>query len=826
MWMQSNKNQNAIKKMAEDAERRVSEFLKIRDIIKPKKEALKIILIYAVIGSLWILFSDDILHSLPLEENLHILISKVKGWFYVGVTSGIFYFIIKGKMDLFKNANEKMLSAYDELNKAHNAVLELDSKIGEQYRELEDNRNALYISEQRYKLAIDGADDGIWDWDLVTDKYFTSMKWKDTPGETREEYFTSEAEWIGRFHPEEYEHNMKVMRDYLQSGEGAYMNRYRLRTDKGNYRWVLSKGKAIWDENGKAVRIAGSHADVTEFIELENEVLAEKELFESMFSFAPNIVGILNHEGKMIRCNPFTEEVSGYTEQELIGKNVIDMFFPEKDKAQLADIVAKVLSGGHIDAFETEVIHRDGYRRTIFWNGTMMTDRTTGLPNMLFVGTDVTGEVEMQRRLDEISFYDPLTKLPNQILFQREFTQLLEDRQKENISAPALVYVDIDNFKHFNETMGHSIGDTLLIRMAEILSIYITAPSLIARFSGDQFCLMIVDMTTEEIVARLEQMREYVKKPFEVNGYYIYMAFSAGIAVCPKIGCDYQLISRNADSALYNAKANGRNRIEIYSPSMEEISKQFIRISGQIRSALNNDQFLLHYQPQFCVQTQKLHGMEALIRIADPAGGLISPKDFIPFAERNGFIIPIEEWVLQTALKQRREWNERGCQCKICVNLSEKSLVREDIADFIVDIAGKLQLDTREIEIEITETAVMSDFDKAVATLKRLRSLGCSVALDDFGTGSSSLTYLNTLPIDTLKIDREFIKDIQNEDDDMPIYRFIIDLAHEMGMKVITEGVETEAQLAFIKKHGCDIAQGYLLGYPMPAEMTAFTFKA
>lgn len=674
-----------------DIQNEFSDFLELKKNLNPRFESLKIIIIYMIIGGLWILLSDKVLDVFINDTNIFKQVQLYKGWFYVVVTGVIFYFIINSKMMLFKVAIDKILEVYDEVSSANKELMVMEEELIHQYDELERHRNELIISNQRYELAVEGSNDGIWDWDLQTGVYFFSIKWKKDLGYDKDELEDTLETWKTLLHREDLQRTLDKIEAYLTSKEAIYEDTYRIRCKDGQYRWILSRGKGVCDSHGNPIRVAGSHTDITE-------------------------------------------------------------------------------------------------------------------------------QINLQDRLHSLAYYDSLTQLPNRTMLQEEVNKQIKQAEERKIKL-AFIYLDIDNFKHINDTMGHAVGDKLILHIADMLSYQIKSPNLVARLSGDEFAVVLVNVENiNDVILEINGIFKCLRRPWILEKQEFYISASMGVAVYPEHGTDLATLMQNADTAMFHMKENGKDGFSIFTSDMREKTWQYIQMTNQLRVAIQNEEFLLYYQPQIDLESGKIIGVEALIRWIHPEKGFISPMEFIPFAEETGYISEIGKWVLKTACKQKKKWEEEGySHIKMSVNLSSKRLTQEGLVSNIKHILDEYNMKCCNIELEITETAVMDDLEKAIEVLQQLKQLGITIALDDFGTGYSSLTYVQKLPIDILKVDREFIKNIINEDEESYIFKLIVELAHSLDLKVIAEGVETKEQLSFLKKNGCDVGQGYYFSRPIPA---------
>jgi diguanylate cyclase (GGDEF)-like protein len=423
-----------------------------------------------------------------------------------------------------------------------------------------------------------------------------------------------------------------------------------------------------------------------------------------------------------------------------------------------------------------------------------------------------------QVQLEHQANYDALTGLPNRSLLNDRLRQAVyAQRGQRNI---AVAFMDLDHFKLINDSLGHSTGDKLLKGMAERLRAVLREGDTVGRVGGDEFVLILNDQTNEEVVFRtMQRIAAKVAEPIVIEGRELYVTCSAGISLYPQDGRDVDTLLRNADAAMYRAKEHGRANFQFYTSEMNERVSDRLALESALRRALERREFLLHYQEKVDLRTGEIIGAEALVRWSHPEWGLVRPARFIPIAEETGLIVPLGEWVVHEAARQARAWLDAGLDPGIVsVNLSARQFRQEGLVRSVSRILEETGLDPARLEMELTESMVMHNMETAVATLQGLKSLGVTLSVDDFGTGYSSLSYLKDLPIDTLKIDRAFVRDIGTgaEAEDGILAQAIISLAHAMHLKVIAEGVETDAQVHFLKRHGCDQVQGFLYGEPVP----------
>lgn len=663
------------------------EFSELEKHVRPRTSAIKIAAVYLTIGSLWILLSDKALETIVKSDAAFKTMQLYKGWFYVLVTALILFLIIYRTLRLYKIAVISVLKGYNELNATYEELIALNQQIDEQYQELEKQKNALLVSEQRYQIVADGSYDGIWDWDIINDVYYLSDKWKLEFGYGPSEIGNTMYAWESLFYPGEWEMTKQYMDKYLKEKTGIFESIYRIHKKTGEYRWILSRGKGVWDKNGKPIRVAGSHTDITE------------------------------------------------------RKN-------------------------------------------------------------------------MEEKMELLAFYDTLTGLPNRFLFEKKVSNLIEQNSKF-----VIISMDIDDLKHINDMFGQSTGDRYIKYLADLLSDIMVGADVVARLSGDQFAIAHVIGETDDSIRKLELLFAQIRIPWNVDEEKIFVTISAGYAIFPEHSAVFATLMQKAEIAMFKQKENGKDGYTLFEPIMYEETLKISQMNTQLKLAVANEEFVLYYQPQYDLNTGKMVAAESLIRWNHPKNGLVSPMEFIPFSEKTGHIIPISIWVMKTAIMQKRAWEEMGYESlKVAINLSGHVIVDEAAMNTICTMLETLHVQPGEIEVEVTETALMIDLEKAKESLERFRAYGISIALDDFGTGYSSLTYLHTLPFDVLKMDREFIKNIKEENEDNYIYKTVIDLAHNMGQVIIAEGIEVKEQRDFLLKNNCDIGQGYYFAKPLPAD--------
>lgn len=545
------------------------------------------------------------------------------------------------------------------------------------------------------------------------------------------------------------------------------------------------------------------------------------KMLSSAVENSNSMVMITDLQGNIEYANPEFCKITGYTEDEISTLNSRVLRAEDVDMQMVSDMWATISNGGH---WQGEVRNRkkDG---EYFWaliSISPITDDYGRVSHYVSVSEDVTQQKETQLKMEQLAYVDTLTGLANRILLRDRLEQSLKAVQR-NGSHMALLYIDLDQFKRINDSLGHDVGDALLMQVADRLRHCVRHQDTVARMGGDEFVILLSDidgMSNASGVARkiLDSMRE----PHKMLRHEIIITPSIGITIAPDDSLNADILLKNADLAMYRAKDQGRNNYQFFTEEMNARVLDQLLMEHELRRAIGNNEMQLVFQPQMEISTGKLMGVEALVRWQHPEKGLLSPDQFIPVAEETGLVVQLGEWVLINACRQWRNIQQAGQPpIRLAVNLSARQFRDPDLIDMIQRALSISGFNPINLELEITETILMEYLDHAIEVLQHIKSLGIAIAIDDFGTGYSSLNYLKRLPIDALKIDKSFIVEIPRNEDDMEIASAVIAMAHKLKLKVVAEGVQTEAQLTFLKNNQCDFAQGYMIGRPMTAEVFA-----
>jgi diguanylate cyclase (GGDEF)-like protein/PAS domain S-box-containing protein len=567
--------------------------------------------------------------------------------------------------------------------------------------------------------------------------------------------------------------------------------------------------------------ISGAVLDITERVRADEAERAVERRLREVLERTQFLALQLDLQGNIQFCNDAALRVTGYMREEMLGKNWFDLCVPEDQRERRRTGYVDGLPAGTLNTLEErDVLTRSGEKRLVEWNIVPLRENDGRLVGSAAVGTDVTDRRRAADKLLHDAFHDSLTGLPNRALFLDRLEHRLALEKRRHKTSFSVLVLDIDRFKVINDSLGHVLGDQLLIEVGRRLETALRPGDTVARLGGDEFTILLEDVPTASDARKVaDRLHEELKTPFQLADQEVFSGASIGIAHGSASYARPEDILRDADTALYRAKAQGRGRCVEFDASMHDRAVELLHLETALRRALERREFRLHYQPVVSLTTGQITGAEALLRWKHPERGLVPPLDFIPLAEETGLIIDIGAWVLKEACRQMREWQEKLGQpeLEIGVNLSSRQFQVPGLVAQVAEVLQGSGLSPRSLRLEVTESLLMDKHPNVAQAMTELRAMGVRIDLDDFGTGYSSLSYLHQFPIDTLKIDRSFIQRLGATDEAMEIVNTILALATSLDMEVVAEGVETQQQLDTLRKMRCSYAQGYHLSRPIEA---------
>ncbi|WP_240468699.1 EAL domain-containing protein [Gracilibacillus sp. YIM 98692] len=585
---------------------------------------------------------------------------------------------------------------------------------------------------------------------------------------------------------------------------------------------VLDKNKQIVSINVTAVPIhkndhitgvIGIARDITNEKEMSKQLQENEQRYRSIFDHNVDMVLTLDLEGNFIDVNKATEELMGYQAKELTGTHFLPYIVPELHDFTINEY--KKVGNGTAIQYETCIFNRKKER--VYLHVTVIPIIIDGeVTGVHCIGKDISEKKIFEEKLNYMAYHDYATGLPNQHFFYEEMEQIIK-RAKQNDSMFALFFLDLNRFKAINDSLGHNMGDLLLKKLAKRLSSFSSSKVTPFRYGGDEFTILLENTNLSLTTDIANQLKQTLSLPYQLNGIDIVVTPSIGVSLYPKDGIDCKTLIKKADNAMYYMKYRGTGSFQFYEDSLENTIRSDIELESHLRKAIKEKEFHIMYQPLIDAKNDQVFGAEALLRWNNKKYGPIPPTTFIPLAEESGLIVDIGEWVLEEACFQLVKWHKKGLtHLTVSINISIRQFYQTDFVPKIRQIIDKTGVNPESIKMEITESIAMNA-DTTIMILKELKNLGIQIAMDDFGTGYSSLNYLKRFPIDHLKIDQSFVQDISNSTDDQDIVSTIILLGKHLKKQLIAEGVETKEQVEFLKKHDCDILQGYYFSKPMEA---------
>lgn len=562
-------------------------------------------------------------------------------------------------------------------------------------------------------------------------------------------------------------------------------------------------------------------------VETQEKLYMEKMLSDNIIKNSSLVIFTWDLDYKILSFNPYAERVTGYKEEEVIGKSWVDLFLHDDEKPKVEGLTRYLKSGKPLknsigDVWRT----KDGRNIELIWTDSPIVDENNDVVKIISIGTDITDHKNLVKRLNKIAYYDGLTGLPNRSLLEKEAEKIIE-RARSKDEKLAFLYVDIDDFKQINDTLGYSAGDKLLIHIGQVLKSNEKNNYYLSKLGEDEYSIILTGVKDkEDVIERTERILNAIRQPWCTDNYEFNISASIGISLFPDNGDNFYELMKYGNMAMFHVKQRGKNGYFFYQDELGERISYNTFIINHIRRAIEEEEFKLQYQPIINLITGELYGFESLLRWYNPERGYISPMEYIPLIEETGQIVDVTSHVLKMAIKQKKLWQDMGFKGFVLgVNISNKSLMKCGIDEELKMILREYDVDPKELVIEITETVFADNIDYCIDSLFGVRELGIRMALDDFGTGYSSLAQLKRLPINYIKIDKSFIKNLSRTTEDKTIVRTIINMAHNLGLYVIAEGIETKAQRDVLIELGCDYGQGFYFAEPLdPVDVEATYF--
>ncbi len=681
---------------------------------------------------------------------------------------------------------------------------------------------ALKESEERFVLAMQGANDGLFDWDLVNNSIYYSPRWKSMLGFEDNELPNDFSVWEDKIDSADRERSWDMLSDYIKGNRDNFKLEFKMRHKDGHWIDILSRAFLVRDEKGNAIRTVGTHVDISELKNKDEKIKVLSQALEQ----SPVLVVITDPDANIEYVNKTFERITGYSADEVIGKN------PSIFKSGLTPLkrykeIWRTLTAQKTWSGEIQNRKKNG---EIYWELAHIApviNNSGHVTHYVAVKEDITEKKSQEEKILHQAHYDSLTKLPNRFLALDRLAQSLTKASRDK-TLVAVLFLDLDGFKRINDSLGHEVGDRLLIQAAERLSASIRAEDTLCRLGGDEFITIIQSLNhASEAQLVAESHLACFRDAFILDDRELIVTASIGIAVYPQDGVTSAELLRNADTAMYYSKDLGRNNYHYFLNSMNKDISRDLAIEEQLHGALARDELYVLYQPLVDLRTKTIIGVEALLRWNSAVLGEISPEDFIPIAEQTGSIDEIGIYVLSQAMGWSTRWREmHSSEFTIAVNLSPAQFRDPELASTILQLLKEHNLPANILELEITEGVLLSGYPYIDNTINTFKQLGIGISMDDFGTGYSSLSYLRSYPFNTLKIDRSFVNDISIDEADRELINAAISMGHGLGLKVIAEGVETEDQLSQLIRLDCDIAQGYLFSKPVSADTISDLLKA
>jgi diguanylate cyclase (GGDEF)-like protein/PAS domain S-box-containing protein len=716
---------------------------------------------------------------------------------------------------------EKTLKA--ERDKLELTVQERTLELIKDIEQRKDIEQQLLTREQQLADAQRLAQIGSWNWDMVSNTITWSDELYRIYGVSKQDFNVTPARCRALMHDDDFHTVRDIVDESHRTGEPFHIE-HRIILPSGGVKTVAARGSVLKDADGRVVRMFGTEQDITEAKRSEVALREAEERYRMVVELCPDAI-LVQQDGAFTFANQAAFALLGATDAgQIIGKSIFQFVDPDfHDNAR--EIIASIQRGEAVPRSEEKVVRLDGSEVVVDIHASSFMHK--GEFAILLIMRDITERKKTAEQMAYLAHYDSLTGLPNRTLFHQRLAHALSIAERPGRSLEIL-FLDLDRFKEINDTLGHATGDLVLKETAERLQSILRESDTVARLGGDEFVVLVENVDEPHRGGTIAaKILAALAPPFMRDRHPLHITTSIGISSFPTDGKDAGTLLKKADIAMYRAKESGRDGYRYYSAEMNLHAVERITLEHALSNAIAERQLCMHYQPKVDVLTNRISGMEALLRWRHPTLGWISPAKFIPLAEETGMINTIGAWAIRTACAQNKQWQESSFDhLKVAVNLSPLQLADHNLVAHIRRILEETRLDPRYLELEITESAVMANPDKAIQVLNTLRDMGVSVAIDDFGIGHSSLAYLKQFPIRAVKIDRSFVQGVPEDRGDAAITKAIIGLAHSLECDVIAEGTETRQQFEFLRDHDCNSAQGNYFSEPLSADRFAELLNA
>ena len=690
---------------------------------------------------------------------------------------------------------------------------ELERRVTERTQELDEATYALGKSQARLAMALEASELGLWDWDLRTDEVHHS-KLQELFGLPSTGSLNMRRDLRPLLHPDDRRLLLHALSAHMRGRTDGYAVEYRVRHADGYWVWVEDRGRIMErDERGRVVRMLGTRRNITARKRREEE----QRLAATVFETASEGILVLDRHYQVLAVNRAFCMMTGYRREEAVGRNVTQLVSSPDTHRLYRQIHAQLLAHGRWQGEMMET-RKNGELYPQWLQINAVRDRNGRITQMVGFFADLSARREAEERLRYLSNYDALTGLANRMLFKERLHEAGQ-RSRQTGRSLALLHIDLDRFKLLNDSLGHEVADQVLRNMGRRLSEQLAEADTLARLAADEFVVLFDQYSNLSSLSRLaSQLLAKLRAPMTVDDQELVISASIGISLLPENAREVSALITQANMAMQHAKHLGGDNFQFFTDNLQACTLERLQLENQLRKAIDSGQLEVFYQPKLDLSLDSLQAAEALVRWRHPQRGLVSPVDFIPLAEETGLIGAIGEFVLRRAASQAREWQQQGLgDIRVSVNVSVHQLRQGNLTTLVRRVLEETGLPAHLLELELTESQLLDNVESVLHTLNQLRELGVKLAIDDFGTGYSSLSYLKRLPVDYLKIDRTFVRDLTEDGEDAAITRAIIAMAHSLELKVVAEGVEEQQQLDFLKSQGCDEIQGFLISRPIEA---------